>query len=42
MRRASIPVAAAAAQLDQITTLAASDIEPTTLARVRELIDVTS
>ena len=42
MRRSSIPVAAAAAQLDQITMLAASDIEPTTLARVRELIDVTS
>ena len=42
MRRASTPVATAAAQLDQIATLAASDIEPTTLARVRELIDVTS
>ena len=42
MRRASTPVVSAAAELDQIATLAASDIEPATLDRVRELIDVTS
>jgi len=42
MRRTATFVASAATQLDQIATLAASDIEPATLARVRELIDVTS
>ena len=42
MRRASTPVVSAAAELDQIATLAASDIEPAILDRVRELIDVTS
>lgn len=42
MKRAATPVAAAAAELDQIATLAASDIEPQILERIRELIDVTS
>ena len=42
MKRAATPVAAAAAELDQIATLAASDIEPKILERIRELIDVTS
>jgi len=42
MRRASTPVASAAAELDQIVTLAAKDIAPATLSRIRELIDVTS
>lgn len=42
MKCAATPVAAAAAELDQIATLAASDIEPQILERIRELIDVTS
>ena len=42
MRRASTPIASAAADLDQIATAAASDIAPQTLERIRELIDVTS
>ena len=42
MRRATNPVASAAQQLDEMCTLAARDLDEQTLARIRELIDVTS
>lgn len=42
MRRAKGTVASAAAELDQICTLAAPDIDEATLSRIRQLIDITS
>ena len=42
MRRATNPVASAAQQLDEMCTLAARDLDEQTLARIRELIGVTS
>ena len=42
MRRATNPVASAAQQLDEMCTMAAPDLDKQTVARIRELIDVTS
>ena len=42
MRRATNAVASAAQQLDEMCTLAARNLDEQTLARIRELIDVTS
>ena len=42
MRRVTNPVASAAQQLDEMCTLAAKDLGQQALARIRELIDVTS
>lgn len=42
MRRATNPVASAAHQLDEMCTMAAPDLDKQTVARIRELVDVTS